>query len=143
MSLSRPHETEHPSGIVVPDPDQGTPYIHIQCAMPSTALMVWEPFSAEEIAEAPELAKYGHNLLGFARRWAAWKTSREPFLEAIDPRFGNLKLIPRECIPQVVEFSVQYHRKEDVRASVRGLALPGQPSVRALGGNAYEIAIPR
>lgn len=143
MQLPEPHETRTASGITIPDPDQGTPYVHIQCAMPSTALMVWEPFSAEEIEAQPELAKFGHNLHGFARRWAAWKGSREPFLEAIDPRFGFPKLIPRECIPQAVEFAIQYHRQDDVRAGVRGVAVPGQPMVTRRDRNIYEIALPR
>lgn len=138
-----PHETRHHSGIVIPDPDQGTPYVHIQCAMPSTELMVWEPFSEEEIAEHPELARFGHNLRGFGERWAAWKLSRDPFLVAIDPRFGYPTLIPRECIPQAVEFSIRYHRQDDVRAPVRGIAVAGQPSVRSLGNGTFEIAIPR
>lgn len=142
QQLPGPHETRTESGITIPDPDQGTPYVHIQCAMPSTSLMIWEPFSAEQIEAQPELAKFGHNLHGFAERWAAWKQSRDLFLEAIDPRFGFPKLIPRECIPQAVELSIQYHRQDDVRAPVRSLAVAGQPSVRALGNNTFEIGIP-
>lgn len=137
------HESSTPSGIFIPDPDQGTPYVHIQCAMPSTALMVFEPFSEEEIAEHPGLEKCGHNLAGFGKRWAEWKASRDPYLVAVDPRFGFPKLIPRECIPQAVEFSIQYHRKEDVRAGHRGLAVPGHPTVRQLSNAAFEIGIPR
>ena len=136
MSLPDPHETQHPSGFWVPDPDQGTPYLHLQFAMPSTAIMVWEPFPEDGPAG-------GHNLFGFAKRWAEWKASREPFLQAVDPRFGFPQLIPREAIPQLVQIAIQYHRKEDVRAGVRGLAVPGQPQIRQLANGTFEIAIPR
>jgi hypothetical protein len=131
---TRPHETVHPSGIVVPDPDQGTLYIHVQFAMPSTALMVWERF--EDGTEG------GHNLLGFTRRWADWTSSEDPFLVAVEPRFGGPLFIPRAAIVHVVGFWLAYHRKEDVRAGVRGLAVPGQPAVRRVPGG-YEVAIPR
>lgn len=138
-----PHATRTKSGIEIPDPDQGTPVIGIQFAMPSTLIEVFEPFSEEDLAEAPELEKCGHNLPAFAARWVDWVHGRGPFLVAIEPRFGYQQLIPRSAIPHVVQILVQYHRKEDVRAAVRGLAVPGQPSVRPLGGNTFEIAIPR
>ena len=136
----RPHETMTKSGIVVPDPDQGVPYVHIQFAMPSTAIMVWEPFSEEEIAEAPELAACGHNLHGFARRWADWTRGRDPFLEAIEVRFAFPQLIPRSAIGEVVQFSVQYHRAEDVRAGVRGIVAP---RMRQLADGSIEVMVPR
>src|SRR5256885_5431941 len=107
MSLPAPHETKHPTGIVVPDPDQGTPYIAVNFTFPSTMLMVWERFEDGTAG--------GHNLFGFTRRWAAWAASDEPYLEAIDPRFGNPLVIPRSCIPHVISFRIDYHRKEDVR----------------------------
>lgn len=138
------HESSTESGIFLPDPDQGTPYVHIQCAMPSTELLVWEPFSPEEIAAHPELAKCGHNLAGFAQRWHAWTLSRDPFLEAIDVRFGFPKAIPRACIPQAVEFEIRYHRKEDVRAMHRGGLIAGrQPRIRQRGNGVFEIDVPR
>lgn len=139
----RPHPTRTASGIEIPDPDQGTPYLQVQFTMPSTMLMVWEPWGEEEIAENPELGKCGHNLEGFAKRWAAWAVSREPFLQAIDPRYGFPMLIPRSAIAHVAGFIVAYHRREDVRAGVRAVAVPGRPSVRQLGDGSFEIAIPR
>jgi hypothetical protein len=128
------HETRTASGITIPDPDQGTPYLLINFAMPSTQLMVWEPF--EDGAEG------GHNLYGFLARWDAWTRSEEPFLEAIDPRFGHPMAIPRSAIPQVIGISIQYHRKEDTRAGVRGLAVPGG-GVRRLPDGSIEIQVPR
>jgi hypothetical protein len=133
-----PHETRHPSGIVVPDPDQGTPYIHVQFSMPSTALMVWERFDDDTPG--------GHNLLGFTRRWAAWTAGDEPFLQAIDPRFGGPLFIPRAAIQHAVAFWVAYHRKEDVRAGVRGLAVPGEPAwptARRRPDGSIEVRVPR
>ena len=139
-----PHQTVGPLGIVLPDPDQGIPYIQVQFTMPSTMLMVFEPWSEEEIAERPELANTGHNLHGFARRWADWVVSRHPFLETVEPRFGWPQLIPRSAIGHVAGFLVAYHRREDVRATHRGqLAVPGQPVVRQLGNGAIEIQVPR
>lgn len=139
----QPHATRTPSGIELPDPDQGTPYIHVQYLFPSTAVMVWEPFPEEAIAEQPELARCGHNLQSFARRWAEWAAGRAPYLETIDPRFAYPQLIPRAAIHNVAAFTIAYHRKEDVRAGVRGLSIAGQPAVRRLGNGSYEIAIPR
>lgn len=141
--LLAPHATRTTSGIEIPDPDQGTPVIGIQFAMPSTYIEVFEPFGPEELAEAPELAKCGHNLPRFAQRWADWVGGRDLFLVGIEPRFGYQQLIPRSAIPQVVQILIAYHRKEDVRAGVRGLAVPGQPSVRQLGNGAIELTLPR
>jgi hypothetical protein len=129
------HETTGPLGIIIPDPDQGTPYLHVQFTMPSTALMVWEGFE--------DGTPGGHNLLGFCRRWAAFVAGEEPFLQAIDPRFGHVLMIPRSAIAHVAGISVQYHRKEDVRAGHRGLAVPGQPAVVPMGNGTYEVRIPR
>src|ERR1041385_6326188 len=130
------HETTGPLGIIIPDPDQGTPYIHVQGAMSSTSLMVWEPFD--------DGTPGGHNLIGFGRRWDAWVCSDDPYLQAIDPRFGHVQLIPRAAIHHVFGFSVQYHRKEDVRAGHRGgLAVPGAPAVVPVGKGTYEVRIPR
>lgn len=130
------HETTHASGIVIPDPDQGTPYIAVNFTFPSTMLMIWEPF--EDGTEG------GHNLFGFARRWRDWEQSDEPFLQAVDPRFGQPVIIPRAAIAHVVQFSIQYHRKEDTRAGVRGLglAVPGSPITRLPNGD-IEIRVPR
>ena len=139
-----PHQTVGPLGIVLPDPDQGIPYIQVQFTMPSTMLMVFEPWSEEEIAERPELANTGHNLHGFARRWAAWAAGRDPYFESVEPRFGWPQLIPRSAIAHVAGFRIDYHRREDVRAGHRGrLAVAGQPSVRQLGDGAIEVTIPR
>jgi hypothetical protein len=143
--MLEPHATRTPSGIEIPDPDQGTPVIAIQFAMPSTMIEVFEPFDADQVAESAELAKCGHNLPAFAARWEAFSRGRDPFLVGIEPRFGYRQLIPRSAIPHVVQIYVHYHRRDDVRAGHRGhrgLALPGQPSVRALGGGAYAVAIP-
>jgi hypothetical protein len=137
MSIPPPHEMVGPSGIVVPDPDQGTPYIALQCAMPSTMLMVYEPFE--------DGTKGGHNLYGFLRRWHAWEVSEEPFLQAIEPRFGFPIAIPRSALVQVIQIGIAYHRKEDVRAGVRGssLAVPGGPAARQLADGSIEIRVPR
>ena len=131
------HESVGPLGIIIPDPDQGTPYIQVQFAMPSTMIMVWEPFE--------DGTPGGHNLMGFARRWGEWAASDEPFLVAIDPRFGHPVFIPRIALGAAgaVSLGIAYHRKEDVRAMHRGVAVPGQPTVRRLGNGAFEIGIPR
>lgn len=137
-----PHASRTASGIVLPDPDQGVPVIQVQFAFPSTMLEVWEPFSDEQIEDTPELATCGHNLQRFAERWAVWQVSREAFLVTHEPRFRFPQLIPRSAIPHVAGLLVAYHRREDVRAMHRGLAVAGQPSVRALGGHAFEVTIP-
>ena len=128
------HETLTASGIFVPDPDQGTPFIQINFAMPSTLLGVWEPF--EDGSEG------GHNILGFCERWDAWEKSDLPFLQAHEPRFGFPIFIPRSAIPHVIQFGIEYRRKEDSRAGVRGLALPGG-GVRQRADGAIEVLIPR
>lgn len=136
--MSDMHETVGPMGIIIPDPDQGTPFLHLQFAMPSTAIMAWEPFE--------DGTPGGHNLLGFCRRWAEWAASAEPWFHTIDPRFGHPLMIPRMALGPsgVVSVAIQYHRKEDVRAQHRGhLAVPGQPTVRQLGNGTFEIGIPR
>src|SRR5205085_10308991 len=118
LPMPAPHASRTPSGIEIPDPDQGTPYLEVQFTFPSTMLMVWEPF--EDATEG------GHNLLGFGRRWAAWVAGEEPFLQATDPRFGFPMIIPRSAIPHVAGIRIAYLRKEDVRACFRGgLAVPG------------------
>jgi hypothetical protein len=134
QAMPDPHETTHPSGIVVPDPDQGTPYLAIQFTFPSTMLMVWEPFEDGTAG--------GHNLFGFARRWEEWVAGEEAFLQAVDPRFGHPFVIPRSAIAHVAGIRIDYHRKEDVRAGVRGLAVPMQPGIRKVGRGAYELTLP-
>lgn len=133
------HETQTPSGITIPDPDQGTPYLLVNCAMPSTMFRVWEPFE--------DGAPGGHNLIGFLRRWRAWAEGEEPFLMATDVRFGNPMALPRAILGPngAVGISVDYHRREDARAGVRqsALAVPGQPTVRQVGNGMFEIGIPR
>lgn len=136
--MSPAHETRTRSGITVADPDQGTPYIQVQFAFPSTMLMVYEPF--EDGTEG------GHNLLGLARRWAEWVAGTEPFLETRELRFGYPQLIPRSAIPHVAGLLVAYHRKEDSRAGYRGagLAVPGGGGfVRQLPNGGVEISVPR
>lgn len=130
------HETTGPMGIVIPDPDQGTPYLHLQFAMPSTAVMAWEPFA--------DGTEGGHNLIGFCRRWAEWAASDEPWFQTIDPRFGHPLMIPRAALGPsgLVSVAVAYHRKEDVRAGHRALAVPGQPAVVPVGPGMYEVRIP-
>lgn len=131
LELPGAHETRHPSGIFIPDPDQGTPYIHVQFAMPSTALMVWELFE--------DGTQGGHNLMRFAERWAEWVESDRPFLQAIDPKFGLPLVIPRAAIAHAVGFWIAYHRKEDVRAGVRGIATP---QMRARPDGSIEVRVP-
>lgn len=133
-----PHATVTASGIEIPDPDQGTAYVLVNCAMPSTMFQVWEPFE--------DGTPGGHNLFGFLRRWKEWAASEEPYLMAIELRFGHPMAFPRAILGEsgAVGISVQYHRREDTRAGLRsGLAVPGQPTVRQLGNGAFEIGIPR
>lgn len=132
-----PHETTTASGITIPDADQGTPCIAVQFAMPSTLILVYEPFD--------DGTEGGHNLAAFAQRWAEWEAGDEPFLAAIEPRFGHRQLIPRVALGEngAVQLAVVYHRKEDVRAGHRAVAVPGEPSVRRRSDGAFEIAIPR
>lgn len=131
------HESRTPSGIHLPDPDQGTPCILVNFAMPSTMFEVWEPF--EDGTEG------GHNLLGFLSRWKEWAASTEPFLIATEVRFGYPMAFPRAAlgVNGAVGMSIHYHRREDARAGVRGLAVAGQPMVRQLGNGAFEIQVPR
>lgn len=136
--MTEPHETTTPSGITIPDPDQGTPYILVNCAMPSTMFQVWEPFE--------DGTKGGHNLLGFTRRWEEWAASAQPFLYATELRFGHPMAFPRAVlgVNGAVGISIQYHRREDARAGHRsGLAVPGQPAVVPMGNGTYEIRVPR
>lgn len=130
--MTQPHEMAGPSGIVLPDPDQGTPYIAVQFAMPSTLLMLWEPF--------PDASKHGHNLLSFVSRWAAWERSDDPFLQSIDLRFGHPLFIPRAAIEFAIGISIQYHRAEDARAGHRGLV---QPRMRTRPDGSIEVLVPR
>lgn len=133
--MSEAHESKGPLGIVIPDPDQGSAYVQVQLAFPSTMFMVWEPFE--------DGTPGGHNVLGFARRYAEWLEAEHPFLYTIEARFGHPQLLPRSAIPHVAGFIVAYHRREDVRAGHRsGLAVPGQPSVRQLAPGVLEIGIP-
>lgn len=135
--MSDMHETVGPAGIVIPDPDQGTPYILVNCAMPSTMFQVWEPFE--------DGTPGGHNLFGFLRRWREWAAGDEPFLIATELRFGHPLAFPRAMLGEngAVGVSVQYHRREDARAGVRSLAVPGQPQVRQLGNGVLQIDLPR
>lgn len=136
--MTSPHEMIGPSGIVLPDPDQGTPYIQVQFAMPSTMLMVFEPFE--------DGSPGGHNLFGFTRRWREWlELPDAAFLNALEPRFGMPIAIPRSAIPHVIQFGIAYHRKEDSRAGHRGspLAVPGgMPGARRLPNGDIEIRVP-
>jgi len=133
------HETQTPSGIVIADPDQGTPYVLVNCAMPSTMFQVWEPFE--------DGTPGGHNLLGFLRRWKEWAAGDEPFLMATELRFGHPMALPRAALGEngAVGISIAYHRREDARASIRpsALAVPGQPAVVPRGNGVYEVQIPR
>lgn len=133
------HETTTPSGITIPDPDQGTACILVNFAMPSTMFEVWEPFE--------DGTPGGHNLFGFLRRWKEWAASEEPFLMAVELRFGYPMAFPRAALGEngAVGFSVQYHRREDARAGVRGgaIAVPGQPGMRVLPDGNIEIRVPR
>lgn len=133
--LPPPHEARTPSGITLPDPDQGTPYVQVSLVFPTTDLRVWEPF--EDGSEG------GHNLYGFLERWQAWTASEAPWLHCREPRFGWPIAIPRSIIPHVTQFSIQYWRKDDVRAGVRSpLAVPGQPSMRRLADGSIEVQVP-
>lgn len=139
MTLPPPHAGRTQLGIEVPDPDQGTPVIAIVFAMPSTMLMIYEPFEGGEV-------EGGHNVLGFARRWREWVGSEAPELHAREARMGFPMVIPRSCIPHVVSFEVRYHRKEDIRAGYRGPGLltpiGGGAMARQLGNGAVEISVP-
>lgn len=136
MTLPPAHETSGKLGIVIPDPDQGTPLLHLQFAMPSTAIMVWEPFE--------DGTQGGHNLLGFRRRWQEWAAGDAPFLEATEPRFGFPLLIPRAAlgVNGVVSIMVVYHRREDVRAGHRSSGLVA-PQTRRLPDGSLEVLVPR
>jgi hypothetical protein len=136
MTRNSPHERKTVTGIHLPDPDQGEPFVQVQLAFPSTMFLIYEPFEDDE--------KGGHNVLGFARRWAAWVASDEPEFHAIELRFGHPIVFPRSIIPHVAGFQVAYHRREDARAGHRApLEVPGGPMVRRNGRNEYEIRIPR
>jgi hypothetical protein len=136
--MTAPHETRTKSGITIPDPDQGTPYLLLNCAMPSTSFQVYEPF--EDGTEG------GHNLYGFLRRWKEWALGSELFLMAQELRFGHPMAIPRAALEPngVVGISVAYHRKEDARAGFRGsgLQVPGS-GMRRLPNGDIEIRVPR
>lgn len=132
------HETQTPSGITIPDPDQGTPCILVNCAMPSTMFEIWEPFE--------DGTPGGHNLFGFLRRWEEWAAGSELFLICTDVRFGHPMALPRAILGDsgAVGISINYHRREDARAGVRSgaIAVPGQPMARSLGNGVVQVDIP-
>lgn len=128
------HEMRTASGIIVADPDQGTPHVVLTMS-PVGQIDVWEPF--EDGTEG------GHNLYGFLGRWEGFVASSEPFLNVYDPRFGHPAAIPRSAIDKVAWIGLGYRRREDTRAGVRGLAVPAGPGVRQVGPGAFEITVPR
>lgn len=132
-----PHETTTPSGITLANPDQGTLFVRADLDVGSPGyLAVWEAFDEDE---------GGHNLDGFLERWDAWKRSQDPYLWTVEPRFGFPVRLEREVIAHVMRIGLDYWRREDVRAGVRGrgLAVPLGPGVRQVGAGAYEITVPR
>lgn len=130
-----PHSTRTASGIEVPDPDQGTLHVVIHLVVINVFVHVWEPFD--------DGTEGGHNLFGFVERWDGWTEGNERYLYAREPRFGHVIVIPRSLIPHVAQFALEYRRREDTRAGVRGatLAVPGVSARRRLDG-AIEVQIP-
>jgi hypothetical protein len=137
------HGTRTPSGIEIPDPDQGTAHVLVQLHFPTAGIAIWEPFDDGQ--------EGGHNLLGFTERWKEWAylgvdqleaEKTHPYLYATEPRFGFPIAIPRSVIDQVSHFCIEFRRREDVRAGHRGLALPGG-GVRRLPNGDIEIQVPR
>jgi hypothetical protein len=135
------HEAKTASGILLADPDQGTPFCRIELEYPGSYVDVWEPFP-ELPADGQE---HGHNLYGLLERWQAWAEGSEPYLMVRDPRFGFPAAIPRAAIAGVRRFSIVYHRKEDTRAGHRSLAVPiaGGGMVREVSPGVIEVGVPR
>lgn len=125
-----------PSGIELPEPDQGTLFCRIELEYPGSYIDVWEPFDDPD-------QDGGHDLLGLMERWEMWRSSERPFLMAIDPRFGFPVGIPRSAIEAARRFCLVYHRREDTRAGVvSSLLTPGQGGMRRLPNGDIEIQVP-
>lgn len=126
-----------PSGIALPDPDQGTLFCRVELEYPGSYIDVWEPFDDED-------EPGGHNLEGLLGRWEMWRRSDRPFLPVIDPRFGFPAAIPRPAIEGARRFGLVYHRREDTRAGVvSSLLTPGLGGgMRRLPNGDIEIQVP-
>ena len=133
---SADHEVKTQSGIIVADPDQGLRHVVLALDIQGQ-IDVWEPF--EDGTEG------GHNLIGFLRRWDAFRASDAAHLQVMEPRFGHPCFITRNAIERVNWIGLGIRRKEDTRAGVRGLALPANGGVqtRRLPDGNIEVLIPR
>lgn len=134
------HEMKTQAGIIMSDPDQGTPYILVETAMPSVFLAVWEPFEEDD----PEGQAGGHNLVHFLQRYKEWLGNDEAFLYAFEPRFGHPVAMPRSLIPHVTQIWISVRPNQDARAGAR-MAAAGivKPGMRIRGDGAVEIQVPR
>lgn len=124
------HELITPSGIVLPDPDQGDLHVVLSLEIQGQ-IDVWEPFEDGTAG--------GHNLYGFIGRWEGFIASDEPFLWVHDPRFGNPAAIPRSTIDKVRWIGLGYRPRQDVRAGHR----ISSPQMRQKSDGSIEVLVPR
>lgn len=127
MSVTvEPEEARTESGIFLPAPDDGIPYVHLRTLFPGADLAVWEPFGDGQ--------EGGHNVSGFAGRWEAFIESGEPFLTTREPRYGFPHFLPRNLIGHLLSITIGYMPRKDVRAQHRTVALPAMMPVEVVRG---------
>jgi len=97
--------------------DQGSRIVQLASANPGLGINIWE---------GPE----GDDIEGFRRRWEEWVTGGDEFFPYVDARFGMTAYLMRggarsgESIPCWVACSLQYARRDDVRAPVARAGMP-------------------